>query len=159
MKKQKELDVLCEVAYCERTAPETTDLSAVKASLAFLKSSSATLSMIDRLFRKQNLSLGRFNLLILLDAYKNVKLTVALLSRRMSVRDSSTNQLLDSLRKDKLVEGYALTLTGKALITRLLPDYWNLMAMLSESLDAEERGVMTRSMEKILSGVVSLVKG
>lgn len=172
MANENDINLDAEIEYARQTCANGTDVSGVETTLHLLRSADATLTTLDRLFRQNGISAGKFNMLLTIAAYssqdKNDVPKPAEIARKLGVRRPTITGLLDNLEKDGLVErkphstdGRALRLEltkkGKKLMEKLLPTYWTILANLAAPLSPNERKSMTKSVEKVFAALESVV--
>jgi MarR family transcriptional regulator, negative regulator of the multidrug operon emrRAB len=172
MANNNDINLDAELEYAKQTCANGTDLGGVETSLHLLRSADATLTTLDRLFRQNGVSAGKFNMLLTIAAYsthdKNDVPKPAEIARKLGVRRPTITGLLDNLEKDGLVErkphstdGRALRLEltkkGKKLMEKLLPNYWSILAKLAAPLSQQERKTVSKCVEKVFGALDTVV--
>jgi DNA-binding MarR family transcriptional regulator len=139
------------------------DPSACEAFLHLLRAGSDTIHDCEAYFARHDLSQGRFMVLILLlDKQENRPLsrTPAELAELANVTRATMTGLVDTLERDGLATrepdlvdrrmmAVTLTAKGHALLNRVLPGYFRLMAALMAPLSEHERRTLVHHLLKI----------
>ena len=147
------------IAEFPNTAPE-----AIESMFKFLKVATYMNIKRESLFIEYGLTLGRFNLLLLLKQEKSKSLSPSELAKRTSVSRGTMTQFLDALEKDGFAERVAdphdkrsmlVQLTPKAeeTIRRILPNYLKRMEQFISVLNPEEQKLWLTINEKMVNGL------
>lgn len=150
------------------------DPSACEAYLNLLRTGDDVVSVMDKSLADHQISSGRFGVLMLLwqtvqksgnptcdgDAPAGPR-TPAELAEAAGVSRATMTGLIDTLERDDFVRrkpdpkdrrmmSVELTATGEALLAKILPAYFNLIAELMEPLTVSERKTLVGLLNKIL---------
>lgn len=143
--------------------------SSVKAMVTLLKTGSDVLTGFEKMLKSYGLSQGRFLILVVMNRNPDQSTTPSILAEKIGVTRATMTGLVDSLVKDGYVKRYAhasdrrrqnlrLTAPGKALLEKMLPDYWSRIHRLMNCLTAQEEETLIRLLEKVAGQVFELTK-
>lgn len=156
------------------------DPSACEAYLNLLRTGDEVVSVVERSLSEHTISQGRFSVLMLLwkssrrdDMGDSTECgpvgprTPAELAEAAGVTRATMTGLIDTLERDDYVRrepdpkdrrmmSVELTPEGEALIKKLLPGHFHMMASLMESLSETERKTLVSLLNKIQKQVTSL---
>jgi DNA-binding MarR family transcriptional regulator len=134
---------------------------AFEAFLHLLRTGDAVFAAESAFLAQHSISQGRFTVLMLLNRCgKDQASTPAALAEESGVTRATMTGLLDTLEKDGVIRREAdvrdrrtvlvrLTETGRALLERMLPDYFECVARLMAPLSAIERKQLVALLQKI----------
>ncbi len=142
------------------------DLAAVATTLRFQRAADGLFGAFEEFFAGYDLSDGRFTLLMILLMKPPDWLdpTPSELAERVGVSRATITSLLDGLERAHLVARAAhptdrrrlvvrLTEDGRALMARLLPDYFRHVGTVADHLDDAERQQLDRLLSKLYLGI------
>jgi len=136
------------------------DPRAVEAFLVLLRTATDTLNAFESYWQRLGMSQGKFTVLMLLNRNPEQGLNPSELADKAGVTRATMTGLLDTLEKDGVIRREAdvrdrrtvlvrLTETGRALLERMLPDYFECVARLMAPLSAIERKQLVALLQKI----------
>ena len=142
----------------------TLNPSASEAFLYLLRTGDAVFAEEGRFLAQHNISQGRFTVLMLLNRCADNPSTPAELAEEAGVTRATMTGLIDTLEKDGIVSRTAdshdrrtvlvhLTKPGRALIERMLPDYFDCVSKIMEPLNAAQRKQLVGLLQKIQRGL------
>lgn len=142
----------------------TLDPTASAAFLHLLRTGDAVFAAESEHLAKHSVSQGRFTVLMLLNRCCDEPSTPAGLAEEASVTRATMTGLIDTLEKDGLVVRKTdaadrravlvqLTRKGRALMERMLPDYFARVSAILEPLSQTERKTFIRLLQKIQQGL------
>ena len=134
--------------------------SALKTCAELMRTGSDLLSVFETVAGRYGLSQGRLLVLIVMNRTPGQAVNPSFLAEKLGVTRATITGLLDGLETGKFIErvadtrdrrrrGVRLTLEGKQVLEKLLPDYYGYMAKLTASLSENERQTMLSLLAKI----------
>ena len=144
----------------------TLNPSASDAFLNLLRTGDAVFAEEGRFLAQHHISQGRFTVLMLLHRCADRPSTPAELADEAGVTRATMTGLIDTLEKDGIVSRTAdshdrrtvlvrLTEAGRALIERMLPDYFDCVSKIMEPLNAAQRKQLVGLLQQIQHGLTS----
>ena len=143
------------------------DPLSVKATVTLLRTGSDLLTGFEKMLGKYGLSQGRFLVLIVMNRQPDKETTPSVLADKIGVTRATMTGLLDGLEKDGLIKRFAhekdrrkqslkLTKKGKAVLEKLLPDYWSRLDNLMSGINKKELATLIRLLGKVSAGIGEL---
>lgn len=144
-----------------KTTAENADRHSTHMGLLMLWLGDHILDVVDMDLSPFGITESKLDMLLLLTLHEGRELvTPSAIAERLGIRRASVTALLDWLEKRGLVfreqspkDGrmihVSITPEGRALVDRVLPTFWSTCASLLDGLDAEERRVFEKILEKL----------
>jgi len=143
----------------------TLNPSAAEAFLHLLRTGDAVFGAEARFLAQHNISQGRFTVLMLLNRCSDQPSTPADLAEEAGVTRATMTGLVDTLERDGVVTREAdshdrrtvlvrLTERGRALLEKMLPDYFARVTSIMQPLNNTERKELVRLLQKIQRGLI-----
>jgi DNA-binding MarR family transcriptional regulator len=140
------------------------DPSAVEAFLHLLRTSTDVYEAFSRLMERNNISPGRFTVLMLLFRNTDKPANPADLADRSGVTRATMTGLVDTLERDGLVKRepdptdrrmmlVGLTAKGREFIEKILPDYYRRVSALMAHTTQTDRKTLVALMAKVQQGI------
>jgi DNA-binding MarR family transcriptional regulator len=140
--------------------------TASEAFLHLLRTGDEVFATESAFLADHSISQGRFTVLMLLHRCCEEPSTPAELAERAGVTRATMTGLIDTLERDSLVSRHAsaddrrtilvrLTEAGRALIERMLPDYFRCVAEIMQPLNEAERKQFVALLQKIQQGLTT----
>ncbi len=144
----------------------TLDPAASEAFLHLLRTGDAVYAKESDFLGQHAISQGRFTVLMLLNRTEDGCSTPAELAEKVGVARATMTGLLDTLEKDGVITRgddaqdrrtvpVRLTVAGRKLLEKMLPDYFACVAGIMEPLNAAERRQLVRLLQKIQRGLLA----
>ena len=144
----------------------TLNPSASEAFLHLLRTGDAVYAAESRFLAQHNISQGRFTVLMLLNRCSEQPSTPADLADAAGVTRATITGLLDTLERDGVVTREAdsydrrtvlvrLTASGRALLEKILPDYFETVASIMQPLNNTERKQLVQLLQNIQQGLMA----
>ncbi len=148
---------------------EDMEPDAVRAMVRLLRVGSDLVAAFDRMLGRYGLSQSRFLVLLVLNRNPSRPMAPSEISDRVGVTRATMTRLLDGLAREGLIlrrphgqdgrrQDLSLTSEGKALLERILPDYWRRAARLMGALTGQERVRLFELLDKTASGIPELTR-
>lgn len=145
------------------------DPLAVKACISLARTASDLLTGFETMLTRHGLSQGRFLTLIVLNRKPDEPLGPSELAEKVGVTRATMTGLLDGLHAEELVarEAYGddrrrisvrLTVKGRSVLERVLPDYYRRTSRVMGSLTEEERLHLLRLLAKVNNGLSAFIE-
>lgn len=142
----------------------TLNPSASEAFLHLLRTGDAVFSAENRFLAQHNISQGRFTVLMLLNRCADRPSTPAELADEAGVTRATMTGLIDHLEKDGVVSRSAdpndrrtvlvrVTESGRTLLEKMLPDYFECVNRIMKPLNADQRMQLVGLLQKIQRGL------
>ena len=136
------------------------DSGLVEAILAFRQAAMQFYVGQESVFAKHSLTVGRFNLLLLLKSRGDHKLSPSELAHLSLVSRGTVTQFVDTLERDGLVRRrddprdrrsmlIELTAKGETILRKVMPDYLEYASVTIKGLTATERKTLLKLYQKI----------
>ena len=143
------------------------DPQSVMTSLAIVEFANRSLAAFEAHFARYGLSQGRFAVLIFLFHFPDESWTPARLAELAGVRRATMSGLLDVLERDRWIvrrknpddgrsREISLSASGRARLTKLLPDHFERVAKSMRGLSASEHRTLIELMRKAGAAAASL---
>ena len=143
--------------------------SSVKAAVTLLKTGSDVLTGFEKMLKKYGISQGRFLILVVMNRQPDQSTTPSILAEKIGVTRPTMTGLITGLVKDGFIRRYShnndrrkqylrLTESGRALLEKLLPDYWSRIYRLMNGLNVREEEDLTRLLKKVADHVSELTR-
>ena len=118
----------------------------------------------ESLYERFGLTLGRFEILLILRNEPNRALSPSEIAKRMGVTRGTMTQFVDALEKDQLVLReddpqdrramfIKLTAKGETLVKKVLPEHFKRLSQFIRILNKNERKLLLNLMGKLAQGV------
>jgi len=146
------------------------DPTALLACIVLLRTGSDLLAGLQKILARHGLSQGGFLTLIVLNRDPEEELTPSSLAHKVGVTRATMTGLLDTLAKDGLVERVQhdgdrrrvvvrLTAGGRKRLDGILPGYYRQVTRMMAGVGPKERKTLIGILEKVSSGLPSLLEG
>ena len=144
----------------------TLNATASEAFLHLLRTGDAVFEAEAHFLAQHNISQGRFTVLMLLNRCAEGHSTPAELAEEAGVTRATMTGLIDTLEKDGVVSRTAdandrrtvlvrLSDSGRALIERMLPDYFDCVTKIMQPLNAVQRKQLVGLLQQIQQGLAT----
>lgn len=144
----------------------TLNPTASEAFLHLLRTGDSVFAAESRFLAQHHITQGRFTVLMLLNRSSDDPSTPAELADEAGVTRATMTGLLDTLERDEIVRREAdltdrrtvlvrLTDTGRALLERMLPDYFDCVTRIMKPLNASQRKQLVGLLQQIQQGLAA----